>query len=133
MAAIAYTLVRSTPHQIVYSWTGDLAGDLTYATLTADAVNGPLKTALVAVAGLTDTNAKATACLVTGSFAVAALSSGFSDIETSVVYEVVPAGEAAAGLTATAGVGNSPQLTLTPETSVTSGWIYVTHRWSPTV
>jgi hypothetical protein len=133
MAAIAYTLVRSTPHQLVYAWTGDAAGDLTYATLTADAVNGPLKAALAAAAGLTDTNAKATACLITGSFALSALSSGFSDIETSVVYEVIAAAEAAAGLTATADGGNSPQLTLTPDASVASGWLCVTHRWSPTV
>jgi hypothetical protein len=131
-APVVFTKVRATPHQIVYALEGANASDLTYATLLADAVDGPLKSALVAAAGLTDTAAKAIACLLTGSFPLAAVSSGFSDIQatSSAALPGVVVITVGAGVDA----GNSPKLIVeTNNGAPGTGYLYVTHRWSPTV
>jgi hypothetical protein len=135
MGAIAYTLVRATPHQLIYSYTGDAAGTLAYATMAADAsVTGPLKTALAALSGETDSNAKATAALLTGApFAGAVTASITTNIQSQIVDSTLTTTKAGVGVTAVDnGAGNSPDIVLTPDAAST-GHLFITHRWSPTV
>lgn len=131
------TLVRATPHQIVYAVpTGNAATiDIAYATLLADSVTGPLKTALVAAQGQTPAQADAKACLLTGSLALSSLSSGFSDIESIFSCDNAAAGIVTAVSADVDGVtANSPKIVLIQNAANSDGgFLYITHRWSPTV
>lgn len=114
MAAVAFTKVRAKPNRLVYTWTGDAAGDLAFATLLADAVAGPLKTQLAAVAGQCDSDAKATAALLTGASFTGAVSGAAieTNCRSSVVWQT---GATAIPLLTAAddGAGNNPKLTIT--------------------
>lgn len=135
MGAVAYTLVRATPHQLVYSFTGDGAGTLAYATFAANAVAGPLSTAIAACAGQCDSNAKATSALIYGASFVGAISAAaiITNIQTRITLTLTTTIKFTPGLTAVDDGGtNNPALVLTPEAAST-GFLYITHRWSPTV
>lgn len=137
MAGNTFTLVRATAHQMIYSYDNQAGpGTLAIATLSADAVTGPLKTALAAVTGQCDSNAKATAAMITGASFVGAVSGAaiISNIQCRVVPDTFSAGKAPPCLTAVdSGADNSPLLTLTSDTASATGYIFVQHVWSPQV
>lgn len=113
MAAVAYTLVSATAKQLVYSWLGDSAGTLAYATMAADAsVDGPLKSTLAALSGETDSNAKAISALISGESFVGAVT---ALVKTGIQSRVVLSTGAAVVPLLTAvdnGAGNSPDITI---------------------
>lgn len=125
MAAIAFTKVLAAADQLVYSWLGDAAGTLTYATLVADAtVTGPLLTALQAITGECNTNGKATSALISG-----AAFSGTSGTTRQTWIQTIVLNQTpiATGLLATdSGGDNQPLLTLTPAAD-TNGMLFITH------
>ena len=125
MAAVAFTLAVAAADQLVYSWTGDAAGTLTYATLVSNAVTGPLKTALQAITGECNTDAKATAALVTGA---SFTGTNGTARQTWIQASVLSVAAVGYGLAATEdpGVNDQPLLTLTPAAS-TGGFLYLTH------
>lgn len=124
MAAVAFTLAVAAADQLVYSWTGDAAGTLTYATLVSNAVTGPLRTALLDIIGECNTDAKATAALITGA---AFTGTSTTARQTWIQAAVLPVAAVGYGLAATdSGADNQPLLTLTPAAN-TGGFLYLTH------
>lgn len=130
MAAIAYTFVRATPYQLIYSWTGDAAGTLAYSVYSAQTVSGPLKVAIDALNAETDSAAKATAAVITGApFVGAVTASVTSNIQTTTIVNLIAAGFAPPELTAAdSGAGNTPDIVLTPDAGATEGFIFITKR-----
>jgi hypothetical protein len=136
LAANNFTLVRATPHQLIYSYDNQAGpGTLPIATLLADAVTGPLKTALTSSSGECNSDAKANAALITGAPFVGAITASVTtNIQSTVQPLAFTAGKAPPCLTAVdSGGGNDPLLTLTSDTASQTGNIFITHRWSPTV
>lgn len=141
MSAIAFTLVRKTPHQLIYSFDGDAAGTLDYATMLADALAGrtsgqtdsPLHAALVAAGAQCTSDAKATSALITGETFVGggvATPSITTNINSRVQQATATASKAPVGLTAVdSGGGNDPNVVLTPDGAAT-GWLYIEQRMS---
>lgn len=140
MAAIAFTFVRATPHQLIYSFdAGVNAGTLIYATFAAATVAGPLKTAIDACAGQCDSSAKAVSALISGESFVGALSLAaiITNIQSTILLQTTTAATTTPSLTAVdGGGGNSPDLLITPDAGGAggcAGFLMITHRWSPTV
>jgi len=138
MAAIAYTKVTATTNQLVYAWTGDAAGTLSYATMLADALTATgtcLKSTLTAVGGQCDSNAKAVSALLTGeAFTGAGGSSITTNVQCSILYTATTSLKTVPALTAVDDGGtNNPALTLTPDAGgggTASGLLYITLRHS---
>ena len=132
MAAVAYTKVTATQNQLVYSWTGDVAGTLAFATLLADATAGsPLRDALVTATAHTDSNAKATAALLSGApFTGTGVTP--PTITTNIQSTILQHTGATAVPLVTAvdsGVGDTPDLVITVAAAGT-GLLFITQRHS---
>jgi hypothetical protein len=133
MAAVAFTKIVSTDNQIVYSWTGDVAGDLAYATLAADVgTTSTLGRIIASLAGQCGTDAKAVAALQTGASFVGTVSGAaiVTNIQCDLVYTLSTATKYPGFINAIDDGGtNSPKLTLTAEAN-SSGFLYITHVFS---
>ena len=132
MAAVAFTKVVATDNQIVYSWTGDAAGDLAYATLAADVgTTSTIGKIIAALAGECNSDAKATAALQTGaSFTSTTNKTVTTNIQSTLVYTSSTAAKYPGFLNALDdGATNNPKLTLTAE-AASSGFLYITHHHS---
>lgn len=128
--ALTYTLVRATPNQLVYAWasTGAEAGDLSFATMLADAqAGGLLKQMLTKLDGECNSDAKATSALITGeAFTGASGAVIQSDIQCDVVVQTATTAKAPPALTAADdGATNDPKLTITAD-AATAGWLRIT-------
>lgn len=134
MAAVAFTLAQASGQHLTYAWSGDAAGTLSYTTLMTDAVTGPLRTALTAVASQCDTNGKATSALISGAaFTGVSGSSITTNIQCRMVTEtrgLLAATTSVPGLTAVdSGAGNNPELVVTPGDTLT-GTLFIVFRHS---
>lgn len=133
MAAIAFTKVVATDNEVVYSWTGDSAGTLAYATLAADAgTTSTIGRILASLSGQCNSNAKAVSALQTGeSFVGTSGSTIVTNIQSKLVYTASTTGKAPTSLTAVDDGGtNNPLITLTPDGAASSGFLYITHVFS---
>jgi hypothetical protein len=131
MAAVAFTKATATPNQLVYIWDGDANGTLAYATILADAVDGPLKAALAALDGECDSNTKAASALLIGApFTGVSGKSITSNIQSSLVYQQSTAAKYPGTLTAVdSGAGNDPNIVIGVEAQ-SAGILFITHRHS---
>lgn len=110
---VAFTFVCATPHQQVYAWSGSAAGRLPKAVLVANAAPGPLGPILSDLTVATDDEA------------ILALIAGVGTaVQATLVWS--------SGATA------APRLTVTKDLSLVvdvaakgSGFLFITHRWSP--
>lgn len=130
MAVINATKVNASTNELIYTFTGTGAdtGTISHSTLVSDAFTGPdgtdtLKTVLAALAGQTNSDAKAVSALITGEQFTG--TSG-SAIATSIEVKLVAAtGTAIPSITAVDdGAGNNPQYTFATA-GVGQCWLYI--------
>lgn len=134
MAAVTFTLVQASGQHLTYAWSGDAAGTLAYPTLVTDAVTGPLRTALLALAGEVNSNGKAASALLSGATFTGALTSSVtSNIQCRLLTEtrdLLGTADSVAGLTGVdSGAGNNPDLVLTPGAGLT-GSLFLFYKHS---
>jgi len=131
MAAVAFTKFGATPHQLVYAWNGDADGTLPYATMVADAADGPLKQALVALDGECDSDLKASQGLISGTpFTGASGKSITSHIQSTLTYVFSTAAKYPGFVKAVdSGGGNDPDIVIGAE-AASEGFLFITFRHS---
>lgn len=127
MGAIAFTLLGKTQNRLVYFFTGDAAGTLTYATWLADAIAGSdLAVAATALGGTCDSDAKAG--LAIAGLAADGTSPSKGGICAQITsYTLVTTAKAPVTVQGKdSGAGNNPDILLTPDAS-TNGILTIIH------
>ena len=129
--AVTFTKLRSSANNLVYSYTTAAGapdtGTLAFSTILADAFTGPLATALAAVNGQTDSNAKAVAAMITG----AAFTSKSGPVVTSFIQTAIaPSDAILSGVAAVdSGGSDSPDI-LVSVANTTSGTLRIAYNYS---